>query len=223
MNGTLADERAVKVCPQCEGEGGYPDGLDEGACHTECTRCGGNGWIVDLAALRAPDREAVADDVRERVARAISLADHKRTPDYYANGFPEDLSDWDLWIADAALSAMPAPDREAAAVEWMAHMNAVVSKAPEPLRELGEYLARVLDEDQWPTAERYLNAAALSAMPAATGEREAVEALTELEAEMSDQYAAWVSDGCDSDEAIRFVFGVGTHLHKIIAAIGAKP
>lgn len=44
-------ERAVMVCPQCEGEGGYPDGLDEAACHTECPRCGSNGWIVDVAAL----------------------------------------------------------------------------------------------------------------------------------------------------------------------------
>ncbi|API58110.1 hypothetical protein BSL82_15775 [Tardibacter chloracetimidivorans] len=46
-------ERAVMVCPQCEGEGGYPDGADEDACHTECTRCGGNGWIVDTAAITA--------------------------------------------------------------------------------------------------------------------------------------------------------------------------
>jgi hypothetical protein len=45
-------EQAVMVCPQCEGEGSYPDGLDEAACSTDCTRCGGNGWIVDLAALR---------------------------------------------------------------------------------------------------------------------------------------------------------------------------
>jgi hypothetical protein len=44
-------EQAVMVCPQCEGEGGYPDGLDEDACHTDCTRCGTNGWIVDLAEL----------------------------------------------------------------------------------------------------------------------------------------------------------------------------
>lgn len=53
-------ERAVMVCPQCEGEGGYPDGLDEAACHTECTRCGGNGWIVNLAALRAEPPADVA-------------------------------------------------------------------------------------------------------------------------------------------------------------------
>jgi hypothetical protein len=53
---TLPDdaERAVMVCPQCEGEGGYPDGLDADACHTECTRCGSNGWIVNLAVLNSP-------------------------------------------------------------------------------------------------------------------------------------------------------------------------
>lgn len=48
--GPIAREQAVMVCPQCEGEGGYPDGIDEDACHTDCTRCGSNGWIVDLAA-----------------------------------------------------------------------------------------------------------------------------------------------------------------------------
>lgn len=48
---TSVNEKSVMVCPQCEGEGGYPDGLDEEACHTDCTRCAGNGWIVDLAAL----------------------------------------------------------------------------------------------------------------------------------------------------------------------------
>lgn len=61
----LAAERAVIVCPQCEGEGGYPDGLDEAACHTECTRCGGNGWIVDLTALTQAPRSCCAEE-RER-------------------------------------------------------------------------------------------------------------------------------------------------------------
>lgn len=59
-NEQLAREQCVKVCPQCEGEGTYADGLDEAACSTECTRCGSNGWIVDLAALRAA--EPAADD-----------------------------------------------------------------------------------------------------------------------------------------------------------------
>lgn len=44
-------ERCVMVCPQCEGEGSYADGLDDDACTTDCTRCGGDGWIVDRAAL----------------------------------------------------------------------------------------------------------------------------------------------------------------------------
>lgn len=44
-------EKSVMICPQCEGEGSYADGLDEAACSTECTRCGGNGWIVDLASF----------------------------------------------------------------------------------------------------------------------------------------------------------------------------
>jgi len=43
-------EKDIIFCPQCEGEGGYPDGLDDAACHTDCTRCDGSGWIVDLAA-----------------------------------------------------------------------------------------------------------------------------------------------------------------------------
>ena len=46
-------EPHVMVCPQCEGEGGYPDGVDEDACHTDCPRCGGNGWIVDADAAIA--------------------------------------------------------------------------------------------------------------------------------------------------------------------------
>lgn len=41
-------EQAVLVCLQCEGEGSYADGVDEAACTTECTRCGGNGWIADI-------------------------------------------------------------------------------------------------------------------------------------------------------------------------------
>ena len=60
-------ERAVKVCPQCEGEGGYPDGLDEAACHTECTRCGGNGWIVDLDAIASQAAQPAEADGVERL------------------------------------------------------------------------------------------------------------------------------------------------------------
>jgi len=65
-------EQAVMVCPQCEGEGGYPDGIDDAACHTECTRCRGNGWIVDLVALAAAPK--VASDTGQSDARAQSQA-----------------------------------------------------------------------------------------------------------------------------------------------------
>lgn len=41
-------------------------------------------------------------------------------------------------------------------------LDSVISKAPEPLRELGGYIARLTDEDQWPQAERYLNAASIA-------------------------------------------------------------
>jgi hypothetical protein len=33
---------------------------------------------------------------------------------------------------------------------------AAIAKSPAPLQELGEYLTRVLDEDEWPTAEAFL-------------------------------------------------------------------
>jgi hypothetical protein len=54
-------EQAVMVCPQCEGAGGYADGLDEAACHEDCPRCGTNGWIVDLAALSTPERQCCVE------------------------------------------------------------------------------------------------------------------------------------------------------------------
>lgn len=53
-----------------------------------------------------------------------------------------------------------------------ATLDSAVSKASEPLRQLGEYLARVLDEDQWATAERFLNAAAIRAFSPAAREDE---------------------------------------------------
>lgn len=48
------------------------------------------------------------------------------------------------------------------AEEWNVYMTEAVNNAPEPLRKLGEYLAELLDEDQWKTAERYLNGALLA-------------------------------------------------------------
>lgn len=44
-------------------------------------------------------------------------------------------------------------------------LQAEIDAAPEPMRRLGQYLAEILDEDKWKTAERMLNAAILSAAP----------------------------------------------------------
>lgn len=49
-------------------------------------------------------------------------------------------------------------------------IQAAIDQAPEPLRRLGEYLSRVLDEDQWATAERMLLGACDAAPQASEAE-----------------------------------------------------
>jgi hypothetical protein len=65
-------------------------------------------------------------------------------------------------VLAAMLARVEAETAKSTAVEWCAYMDQAVSKAPEPLRKLGEYLSRILDEDRWPEAERYLNAVVLA-------------------------------------------------------------
>lgn len=82
------------VCPQCEGEGGYPDGVDEAACHTDCTRCGTNGWIVDLDALQAhaSPREVRLEAALQTIEGGSTLGlelfstrmEGKKSPTWYA-------------------------------------------------------------------------------------------------------------------------------------------
>ena len=87
---------------------------------------------------------------------------------------------WDDAIAAgrAALAQMQSDEPEQVAEQFIA---AAIDRAPEPLRRLGEWLSRILDEDQWPTAERLLlGAAAQAAKPSEapaerlTDEREAI-------------------------------------------------
>lgn len=84
----IAREQSVMVCPQCEGEGRYPDGPDESACDMDCMRCGSNGWIVDLGALREvdqivawlrdkPDAPNSYGYARRVIADAIERGDHR--------------------------------------------------------------------------------------------------------------------------------------------------
>lgn len=41
-------------------------------------------------------------------------------------------------------------------------LDNAISNSPQPLKDLGKWLSGLLDQDDWPTAERYLNAAAKS-------------------------------------------------------------
>ena len=64
----------------------------------------------------------------------------------------------------AAIAALPAVQPCDPAVTASDFLNAAVPNAPQPLKKLGEWLAGALDEDEWPTAERYLNAMAIAAL-----------------------------------------------------------
>lgn len=67
-------------------------------------------------------------------------------------------------------AALAQPVEQAAAPELTDaehFIQEAIDRAPEPLRRLGEYLSRVLNEDEWKTAERLLLGAALPPQPAA--------------------------------------------------------
>lgn len=59
-------------------------------------------------------------------------------------------------LADRTITAALASAPVAGEAQAEQFIQAAIDQAPEPLRRLGEYLSRVLDEDQWATAERML-------------------------------------------------------------------
>lgn len=42
--------------------------------------------------------------LREKIARALQVADNSKIPDGYAEGLPDDISDWGAFVADAILA-----------------------------------------------------------------------------------------------------------------------
>ena len=96
-----------------------------------------------LSKLRAPvadERAALSNEQIDRIAAPWLEPDGQaNTTDVRA-------------IVRAALASAPVAG-EAQAEQFI---QAAIDQAPEPLRRLGEYLSRVLDEDQWATAERML-------------------------------------------------------------------
>jgi len=75
-------------------------------------------------------------------------------------------ADYEARILDALEPQPVAADPiYSAAVTASDFLDVAVSKCPEPLKVLGAWLANNLDEDKWPTAERCLNAAAITPQP----------------------------------------------------------
>ena len=96
-------------------------------------------------------------------------------------------------------------EAEARANDAETFLDNAISKAPEPLTSLGGWLANLLDEDDWPTAERYLNAAVVAAVKA-EAERDAAnallrladDALTEAEAILGGEYGDHYATLCET-------------------------
>ncbi|MGE4322437.1 MAG: hypothetical protein AB7E60_05350 [Sphingobium sp.] len=144
-----------------------------------------NQRFADLCAtvLSSPTPTSANNALREA---AQAVLDHRFSTYRARNGREVGIQGDDgekVWLVHSdqmfdlgqALASSPAADPVAGisvADEWSAYMDEAVSKAPKPLRQLGEYLAGLLDEDRWKTAERYLNAAALAQLEASNGKGE---------------------------------------------------
>lgn len=118
----------------------------------------------------------------------------------------------DLAVAVAKYREQATRDCGRCAEEWSAYMDEAVSKAPEPLRALGEYLTSLLDENEWKSAERYLNAAALTHPPA-----QDVAALVELADALAcvlDDSHSYESEGMARDYARKVLDKYRTALAK---------
>lgn len=79
--------------------------------------------------------------------------------------------------AEAAETALAAMTKERD--EALYFLDVAVDKSPEPLKALGKHLANLLDEDDWPTAERLLNGAAAALAAERAKVARLVEALVE--------------------------------------------
>lgn len=115
------------------------------------------------------------------------------------------------FLAFDAESAARIAELERERDEARGFLDNAVSKAPEPLRALGEYLGRLLDEDRWPEAERYLNAAVVATLAAQARLARAEELFREIAAypgtasfrEHARTFLAEQSDRPEGGDAIR--------------------
>lgn len=77
-------------------------------------------------------------------------------------------------IARASEASVAAP-AETPEQRFEHYLQTAIDNAPEPLRRLGEHLSRILDEDEWATAERLLNGAMLAAPAVQPVEQQAAD------------------------------------------------
>lgn len=108
-------------------------------------------------------------------------------------------------------------ETEARANDAETFLDNAISKAPEPLTSLGGWLANLLDEDDWPTAELYLNAAVVAAVKA-EAERDALAAQLDAANALLRAFASTVgSYEADMHPMTRDSF------NRVSAHLGAKP
>ncbi|MEW9855892.1 hypothetical protein [Novosphingobium sp. M1R2S20] len=150
-----AMEQAVKVCPQCDGEGGYPDGLDEDACHTECTRCGSNGWIVDLEALQSSSRSNPSEQQGDKALQHVAYFDEGEF--HWMSGIaPRDCELYAAWPRKPDKALMP----EGTIMEAARRVHAAHMEMKGPLAWTWEeatksfYRSLALAALNWPVEER---------------------------------------------------------------------
>lgn len=112
-----------------------------------------------------------ADLITDLLAQNAALRAERDTSNEIGRAFEEDAGQQRARAeaAEAKVKRLRAERDDA-----LTFLDNAVSKAPEPLKDLGKYLAGRLDEDEWPTAEQYLNAAAK-----ACADRAALSAATE--------------------------------------------
>jgi len=164
LRAPVADE----PCKRCGGPGwytshstGYPESIP-------CSACNPQGVSVERL---AKDPFLAAQLWRKPVADGSALASAPIDPETAQVDFLVRLfEELDTWRAEdwnelierrPAILALLRPLVLASApvageAQADQFIQAAIDRAPEPLRRLGEYLSRVLDEDQWATAERML-------------------------------------------------------------------
>jgi hypothetical protein len=98
----------------------------------------------------------MTDDMQAKVTETVA-----RFNPTVCGMFRTILGHWVRFTDYEAIAARLA-EVEAERDDALAFLDNAISDAPEPLTALGSWLANMLDEDKWPTAERYLNAAVKS-------------------------------------------------------------